>query len=71
MNIQSVHCAIHLLQLAVQNGVLNQYIVKTLVTLCREIINYLNWSTKATASFMVKQKEIRNCRDAKCLKLVM
>ena len=70
MNISSIHCTIHLLQLAVQDGVLNQSRVKTLVNLCRGIVNFLHRSAKATASFIAKQKEIRNCGDAKCLKLV-
>ena len=56
-NIQSAHCILHLLDLIVNDAVLNQSAVKTLVTTCAAIVKYLHQSSKGTEAFIKKQME--------------
>ena len=58
-----------MLDLAVNDGVFDQYRVKNLVSTCSQIVAYLHRSTKGTEAFMSKQMEVTGKLRANCLVL--
>ena len=69
MSMESVHCTIHLLQLAVVDGVLAQQSIKLVLAKCRSLTSFLNRSSKGTALFKRKQAGLLgiNVSEAKIL----
>jgi hypothetical protein len=54
----SAHCAIHLLQLVVKEGVFAQRMGELLIKKCKSLVAFLSHSSRATEAFREKQAEI-------------
>ena len=65
----SVHCTIHYLQLAINDGVLDQSAVNRLVKICSAIASHLHKSSKAKEAFIARQMEVKGVVRSKCLDL--
>ena len=55
---RNVHCSIHLLQLAVHDGILDRLYPKKVVSKCRALVTFLHQSARATAALRKKQVEL-------------
>ena len=51
----STHCAIHLLQLVVKDGLFAQRMGELIIKKCREVVAFLSHSSRATEAFRAKQ----------------
>ena len=52
------HCAIHLLQLSVDDGLLKQTMPAKVIAKCRALCSFLSASARATEAFRRKQVEV-------------
>ena len=68
-SLESAHCVLHMLDLAVNDGVLDQSRVKSIVSTCSSIVSYLHRSSKGTENFINKQMEVTGKTRATCLVL--
>ena len=66
---ESAHCVLHMLDLAVNDGVLEQSRVKSIVSTCSNIVSYLHRSSKGTKAFFNKQMDVTSKVRSKCLVL--
>ena len=61
---------LHTLDLSVNDGVLKQSRVSTIVKTCQSIVSHQHSSSKGTEAFIKKQMEIKGCTRSQCLSLV-
>ena len=67
---KNVHCAIHLLQLAVHDGCLAQTMPKRIIDKCRGLCTFLHQSARATAEFRKTQVSVYDIKISRAKQLV-